>query len=103
VEASTPRADVNIGESGSSATYIFQPGAVREPHEQGEGHGLAGPVDRARPATNTVTPSCMSSHQGPWQHERVGLIFMNGTGTLTEAGDGGVYKDLCRQCHTEGA
>lgn len=45
----------------------------------------------------------MSCHKAHGNRNPFGLIFMTGTGaTVTEDGDGGVYKDLCRQCHTQG-
>ena len=50
-----------------------------------------------------VTPSCFSCHKGHGDKNAFGLIFMAGTGTVTEEGDGGQYRDLCRQCHTEGS
>lgn len=97
-----PTADVNIGESGASATYISSlaqfaghTNKVKVMDSQGLWTGTGG--------DNTVTPSCMSCHKAHGNMNGFGLIFMNGTGTVTEEGDGGVYKDLCRQCHTEGA
>ena len=54
-------------------------------------------------ADGTVTPSCMSCHKGHGNANPFGLIFMTGSGAnVTENGDGGVYKDLCRQCHVQG-
>ncbi len=97
-----PTADVNIGESGSTATYISSlaryagvTNKVKVMDSQGLWTGTG--------TDNTVTPSCMSCHKAHGNMNGFGLIFMNGTGTVTEEGDGGVYKDLCRQCHTEGA
>jgi hypothetical protein len=49
-----------------------------------------------------LTPSCMSCHKGHGNKNAFGLIFMTGSGTVTEEGDGGSYRDLCKQCHTEG-
>ena len=97
-----PTADVNIGEAGSSATYISSlaqyaghTNKVKVMDSQGLWTGTG--------TDNTVTPSCMSCHKAHGNQNGFGLIFMKGTGTVTEEGDGGVYKDLCRQCHTEGA
>jgi hypothetical protein len=56
----------------------------------------------ARTADNTVTPSCFSCHKSHGNQNGFGLIFMAGTGTVTEEGDGGVYKSLCKQCHVQG-
>lgn len=53
--------------------------------------------------TTTVTPSCMSCHKGHGNQNSFGLIFFKGSGTPTEEGDGGIYKDLCRNCHRQGA
>lgn len=51
-----------------------------------------------------LTPSCFSCHKGHGNKNPFGLIWMTNTGTRTEEGvAGGVYKDLCRQCHIQGA
>lgn len=97
-----PVADVNIGESGASATFISSlaryagvTNKVKVMDSQGLWAGTG--------ANTTVTPSCMSCHKAHGNKNAFGLIFMKGTGTVTEEGDGGVYKDLCRQCHAQGA
>jgi hypothetical protein len=49
------------------------------------------------------TPSCMSCHKSHGNQNAFGLIFMSGTGTVTEEGDdGSTAKDLCKQCHVQG-
>ena len=95
-----PTADVNIGESGTSTTYISSlaryntvTNKVKVMDSQGTWLGT----------NTTLTPSCFSCHKAHGNKNPFGLIFMNGTGTRTEEGDGGAYKDLCRQCHSEGA
>ena len=97
-----PVADVNIGESGPTATFISNlsryagvTNKVKVMDSQGLWLGTG--------TNNTVTPSCMSCHKAHGNKNAFGLIFMKGTGTVTEEGDGGVYKDLCRQCHSQGA
>ncbi len=95
-----PTADVNIGTTGatyiSSLTqYASHTNKVKVLDSQGLWTGATG--------DETVTPSCMSCHKAHGNMNPFGLIFMTGTGTRTEEGDGGVYKDLCRQCHIEGA
>lgn len=50
-----------------------------------------------------LTPSCMSCHKGHGNQNAFGLIYMSGTGTVTEEGDGGMYRDMCRQCHRQGS
>jgi hypothetical protein len=54
------------------------------------------------PLNASVTPSCFSCHKSHGNQNGFGLIYMAGTGTVTEEGDGGAYRDLCRQCHTQG-
>jgi hypothetical protein len=49
-----------------------------------------------------ATPSCPSCHMAHGNQNAFGLIFMDGTGTVTEEGDGGTAKTLCKQCHTQG-
>jgi len=97
-----PTADVFIGESGASGTFISS-------FSQYAGHTNKVKVMdsqglwTAATGDNTLTPSCFSCHKAHGDMNAFGLIFMQGTGTRTEEGDGGAYKDLCRQCHTEGA
>ena len=95
-----PTADVNIGHAGSTSRvsslnqFTSHTNRVRVMDSQGLWDGTL--------ADNTVTPSCFSCHKSHGDQNGFGLIFMNGTGTVTEEGDGGVYKDLCRQCHVQG-
>jgi hypothetical protein len=55
-------------------------------------------------ATNTdLTASCMSCHKGHGNQNAFGLIYMLGTGTVTEQGDTGTdARNMCRQCHSMG-
>ena len=49
------------------------------------------------------TPSCMACHKAHGNQNSFGLIFMSGTGTVTEEGDDGTeVKALCGQCHVQG-
>jgi hypothetical protein len=94
-----PTSDVNIGTPGATfisslARFNGNTNRVKVMDSQGLWNATA--------ADNTVTPSCMSCHKGHGNKNPFGLIFMLGTGTVTEEGDGGVYKDLCRQCHSQG-
>ena len=95
-----PVQDVNIGTPGAThisnlARYNTRTNKVKVMDSQGLWAGTG--------TNTTVTPSCMSCHKAHGNKNAFGLIFMNGTGTRTEEGDGGVYKDLCRQCHSQGA
>lgn len=97
-----PTADVNIGTPGAThisnlARYRNATNKVKVMDSQGLWTGAVG--------DETVTPSCMSCHKAHGNMNVFGLIFMNGYsgGTRTEEGDGGIYKDLCRQCHSQGA
>jgi hypothetical protein len=94
-----PVADVNIGTPGATfisslARYAGVTNKVKVMDSQGLWTGTG--------TDNTLTPSCMSCHKGHGNKNAFGLIFMNGSGTRAEEGDGGVYKDLCRQCHSQG-
>jgi hypothetical protein len=64
--------------------------------------------------TATTTPSCFSCHKSHGNKNGFGLIwFVDNTTTgpnppatptaINEEGDGGAYRDLCRQCHTQGS
>lgn len=96
-----PVADVNIGATGSSKTYISSltqfnshVNRVKVMDSQGLWNGTT--------ADNTVTPSCFSCHKSHGNKNAFGLIYMTGTGTVAEEGDGGILKDLCKQCHVQG-
>lgn len=96
-----PVADVNIGASygtfiSSLARFNSRVNRVKVMDSQGLWDGTG--------ADNTVTPSCMSCHKSHGNKNGFGLIYLTGDagGTLTEEGDGGQYRDLCRQCHTQG-
>jgi hypothetical protein len=55
------------------------------------------------PAGADVTPTCISCHKAHGNGNAFGLIYRNGTGTLTENGDtnGTQLEDLCGQCHVQ--
>lgn len=54
-------------------------------------------------ADTDLTASCMSCHKGHGNQNAFGLIYMLGTGTITEQGDNGVdARNMCRQCHGQG-
>lgn len=94
-----PVADVNIGTPNAThisslARWSSLDNKVKVMDSQGLWLGTG--------TNNTVTPSCMSCHKAHGNQNSFGLIFMTGTGTRAEEGDGGVYKDLCRQCHIQG-
>lgn len=55
-------------------------------------------------AANEFTPSCFTCHKSHGNQNAFGLIYMKGTGTVTEQGDDGTkLPDLCHQCHGMGA
>lgn len=50
-----------------------------------------------------LTPTCITCHKAHGNKNPFGLIYMQGTGIITEEGDGGTQvTDLCHQCHTQG-
>jgi hypothetical protein len=56
---------------------------------------------------NTLTPSCMTCHKAHGNKNAFGLVFVTSpggppAGAMTEEGDGGLFRDLCRQCHRQG-
>jgi hypothetical protein len=95
-----PVADANIGSYAthisSLARFNSRVNRVKVMDSQGLWDGTT--------ADNTVTPSCMSCHKSHGNKNGFGLIYLIGDGVnpVTEEGDGGLYKDLCRQCHTQG-
>jgi nitrate reductase cytochrome c-type subunit len=49
-----------------------------------------------------LTPTCLSCHKAHGNQNQFGLIYMAGTGTVSEEGDDGTeLHDLCRQCHVQ--
>jgi len=50
----------------------------------------------------TITPSCFSCHKGHGNNNTFGLIFMGGNSTISEEGDGGSFRGMCHQCHSQG-
>ncbi|HYJ32404.1 MAG TPA: cytochrome c3 family protein [Candidatus Binatia bacterium] len=97
-----PTADVNVGWAptrtyySSLSQYNGHTNRVKVMDSQGLWNGTA--------ADNTITPSCFSCHKSHGNKNGFGLIFMSGTGTVTEEGDNGTRQnDLCKQCHTQGA
>ncbi|RMH04739.1 MAG: hypothetical protein D6702_02490 [Planctomycetota bacterium] len=52
-----------------------------------------------------ITPSCMSCHKSHGNGNAFGLIWMSGTGTITENGDTDATQKeaLCGQCHVQGS
>jgi hypothetical protein len=92
-----PTSDVNIGQNASYISSLTQfnshTNSVKVMSPSGSW---------TLPIAAGATPSCFSCHKSHGNKNGFGLIYMAGSGTVTEEGDGGVYKDLCRQCHTQG-
>jgi len=95
-----PTADVNLGHTGQSShvaslsSYLGHTNKVKMMSTSGDW----APVG----TTSDLTPTCFSCHKAHGNKNAFGLIFMNGGGTLSEEGDGTLYKDLCKQCHIQG-
>ncbi len=96
-----PAGGVNIGAAGGGHSSLTRfAGKVNQVHAMSPTGQRAGGYN----GTDTgVTPSCMSCHKGHGNQNPFGLIFMLGTGTITEQGDAGVdARNTCRQCHGMG-
>ena len=110
-----------IGGSGAPpAHFIRHPNSTADIGAIGGGHSrmdrLTGKVNQIQVMSPTgqkagsydgtdtgLTPSCFSCHKGHGNQNAFGLIFMLGTGTITEQGDNGVdARNTCRQCHGMG-
>jgi hypothetical protein len=95
-----PSADVNLGDigGGHSSMSVFAANVshvkVLSASGNWDGQGVA----------NDITPSCMSCHKAHGNGNEFGLIYRDGANpTITENGSlGGVYVDLCNQCHVQG-
>lgn len=96
-----PNATVNIGALGGGHSNITRlTGKVNQVQVMSPLGQKAGGYN----GTDTgLTPSCMSCHKGHGNQNAFGLVFMVGTGTITEQGDNGTdARNTCRQCHTQG-
>lgn len=104
-----------VGGTGGEG-WLRHPSAVADIGALGGGHStysrytVAGKTNYVKtmsltgvwPATDN-TPSCFSCHKSHGNDNAFGLIYMSGTGTVTENGDNGTtVKELCRQCHNQG-
>lgn len=96
-----PAAGANIGALGGGHSSLAQ--------FTGRGNNVqvmssAGHKPGTYVATDTdLSQSCFSCHKGHGNQNAFGLIYMLGTGTVTEQGDNGVdARNLCRQCHRQG-
>jgi hypothetical protein len=87
-----PTASANISTASASDPWRVRTNKVKVMSPTG---------DWSKTATG-LTPSCMSCHKAHGNKNGFGLVFMAGTGTITEEGDGGAYRDMCRQCHSRG-
>jgi len=98
-----PTAGVNLGAlgGGHSATSSYTPKANKV-------HALVPGAQRLSDPTGAtwtdITPSCMSCHKAHGNKNPFGLIYMSGTGTLTDEGDsnGTRFEWTCKQCHKQG-
>jgi len=91
-----PTCDVNIGQNSAenSSLVQFQSHTNRVKVMSHSGNWGSGA---------DVSSTCISCHKGHGNQNAFGLIYMSGTGTLTEQGDtGGTQaRDLCGQCHIQ--
>jgi hypothetical protein len=90
-----PSADVNIGAHSPDMSSLaqFQSHANRVKAMSSSGNWSTGA---------DVTPSCFSCHKAHGNKNPFGLIYMSGTGVVTEEGDSGTSnRDTCRQCHVQ--
>jgi|GEM_PF-609777 len=100
-----PTADINIGQqptSGHSSLASFRNNLYRtKVMSPGGDWGTQGVAWAAAP-TN-LTQSCFSCHKSHGNKNAFGLIFAKGVAALGEEGDGADARNLCRQCHVQGA
>lgn len=91
-----PNADANIGAMGGGHSSLSQFSGLTNHVQVMSASGVIPSADN--------TPSCMSCHKAHGNQNAFGLIFMSGTGTITEQGDDGTsVRSTCRQCHRQGA
>ena len=96
-----PAGGVNIGAIGGGHSNLSRlTGKVNQVQVMSSAGHKAG----SYVSTDTdLSPSCFSCHKGHGNQNAFGLVYMVGTGTVTEQGDAGVdMRNTCRQCHTQG-
>jgi hypothetical protein len=103
-----PNADVNIGGATTDSMTFVSSLSLYNKHVL-KGAGRAAKVmdanhlwTGANPADKTITPSCFSCHKAHGNDNPFGLIFMGGGSTPSEEGDGGGFRAMCHQCHSQG-
>jgi hypothetical protein len=89
-----PTAGIDVSGTNLTTRYAVLTNKVKAMDSQGLWTGTG--------TDNTITPSCFSCHKSHGNQNAFGLVFMAGTGTITDNGDGGAFRDMCRQCHTRG-
>jgi hypothetical protein len=96
-----PAAGVDVGAAGGGHSRMAQ---VTAHANQVQMLSPTGKKAGAYVASDLLTPSCMSCHKGHGNQNAFGLIYMAGSGPVTEEGDstGTALRDLCRQCHGQG-
>lgn len=107
-----PTADANIGAfgGGHSSLTVFRSKAYRVKVMSPSGDwGTQGSTWPAAPSD--LTPNCMTCHKAHGNQNPFGLIYLAGTGPITEEGDaegnsslnqGVRLRALCGQCHVQG-
>lgn len=97
-----PTAGVNIGQNGGGHTDLAR--LVADGANQVQVMSPSGVRAGSYTAGNTdLTPSCMSCHKGHGNKNAFGLVYMVGTGAITEEGDNGTdMRNTCRACHIQG-
>lgn len=99
-----PTADANIGAltGGHSSLAVLDSNLYRTQVMSASGNwGTQGSTWPGSPTD--LTPSCFSCHKGHGNKNAFGLIYALGNAPLGEEGDGTQAKNLCKQCHVQGA
>jgi hypothetical protein len=98
-----PTAGANVGAlgGGHSSLTVFKNKLYRPKVMSASGDwGTQGVAWAAAPAD--LSPSCFSCHKGHGNKRSFGLIYPTGNAPISEEGDGTLYKELCKACHTQG-
>lgn len=96
-----PTAQADLGSSilTQFQNHLYRP-KVMSPVDGG--WGVQGTAIPGTPAG--LTPSCFTCHKAHGNQRAFGLIYPDSTGTVAidEQGAGSKYRDLCKQCHSQG-
>jgi hypothetical protein len=93
-----PTADAAIGAVGGDRSSLA---VFNDPRKPNRVKVMSETGSWSQPYAGGAAPNCLTCHKAHGNCNSFGLIYMSGTGPISEQGDadGTGARDLCRQCH----